>query len=90
MEEGAGAAVVEDGAAAGSAIFFEGRRSQVKERNHRDVELSGRANVGGCRARRSGYARAARAVRCWGGGRDARQRRPAVRDADRGGERIRK
>ena len=66
MEEGAGAAVVEDGGAAGSAIFFEGRRSQVKGRNRRGARLWGRADAGRRRARGSGRARAARAVRCWG------------------------
>jgi hypothetical protein len=51
------AAVVEGGVAAGSAIFFEGRRNRVKGRSRRGVGLWGGADVEGRRARGSGRAR---------------------------------
>jgi hypothetical protein len=76
---------------AGSAIFFKGRRSRVKGRSRRGDGLWGRADAGRRRARGSG----ARA-RCQGGPvlgavvEMPPRCRPAVHDADRGGERMRK
>jgi hypothetical protein len=60
-KKGVIAAAMEGSVAAGSAIFFEGRRNRVKGRSRRGGGLWGRADVPAGQA-----ARGAKAVRCLG------------------------